>query len=225
MLKKILSFFKKSKQQDQEVSKSPYADVKVWYDDERAWVHWPSKEPQSIPWSALIGVAVETTDLGPFVEDVWWHLASKEKVITFPSEATGVGEMLTRLQKIPTFNNEHLIQAMQCTDNKTFILWDHEARHTEIYIICDIKTSTPIRIKLKGRTTQVAFTYKRVAEEYIKARNATELLKPINVREMELKDNMGIIIEDSDISTKLLTDLENFDTEKYYRNLYNLKTN
>ena len=50
----------------------------------------------------LFGVAVETNDQGPFAEDVWWHLASEEKVVTYPSEATGASEMLLRLQKIPT---------------------------------------------------------------------------------------------------------------------------
>ena len=129
MLKKIISLFKKYEPKDNEVSKSPYAAVKVWFDKEHAWVHWPSKEPESIKWDSLIGVAVETTDQGPFVEDVYWLLASKEKVISYPSEASGSEEMLKRLQEIPTFNNERLIEAMTCTDNQTFILWDHEGRH------------------------------------------------------------------------------------------------
>jgi len=129
MLKKVLSIFKKPEPQSKKVSKSPYAAVKVWFDDQQAWVQWPSKEPESINWDAIIGVAIETNDQGPFVEDVYWLLASKEKVISYPSEATGSEEMLKRLQEIPTFNNERLIEAMTCTDNQTFILWDHEGRH------------------------------------------------------------------------------------------------
>ncbi len=132
MFKWIKSLFSKNssnKSQIGQSSKSPYAAVKVWFDEERAWSHWPDKEPQSAAWSELIGVAVETTDQGPFVEDVWWHLATKEGVVTYPSEATGAGELLKRLQDIPTFNNERLIQAMSSTSNQTFILWDHEGRH------------------------------------------------------------------------------------------------
>lgn len=129
MLKKVLSIFKKPEPQNKDVSKSPYAAVKVWFDDQQAWVQWPSKEPESIKWDAIIGIAIETNDRGPFVEDVYWLLASKEKVISYPSEATGTEEMLKRLQEIPTFNNERLIEAMTCTDNQTFILWDHEGRH------------------------------------------------------------------------------------------------
>lgn len=129
MLKKVLSIFKKPEPKSKDVSKSPYAAVKVWFDDQQAWVQWPSKEPESIKWDAIIGIAIETNDQGPFVEDVYWLLASKEKVISYPSEATGSEEMLKRLQEIPTFNNERLIEAMTCTDNQTFILWDHEGRH------------------------------------------------------------------------------------------------
>lgn len=72
---------------------------------------------------------METTGEGPFIEDVWWHLASTDSVITYPSEATGAEEILSRLQKFPDFNNERLIEAMTCAENHTFILWDHEGRH------------------------------------------------------------------------------------------------
>ncbi|WP_409525709.1 hypothetical protein [Nitrincola sp. MINF-07-Sa-05] len=132
MIKWIKSLFNKDRPiavQDTPVSDSPYAAVKVWFDEDKVWAHWPDKEPQSIAWSELIGVAVETTDQGPFVEDVWWHLATKKEVVTYPSEATGAGELLQRLQEIPTFNNECLIQAMSSTSNQSFILWDHEGRH------------------------------------------------------------------------------------------------
>jgi hypothetical protein len=131
MLKKFLLFFKKSEPQNKDISKlkSPYEAVKVWFEDQQVWVQWPSKEPESIKWDAIIRIAIETNDQGPFVEDVYWLLASKEKVISYPNEATGTEEMLKRLQEIPTFNNERLIDAMTCTDNQTFILWDHEGRH------------------------------------------------------------------------------------------------
>ena len=132
MIKRIISFFKKqdpTNPPNQKDARSPYAAIKVWFDKDRVWVHWPSKEPESIQWNSLIGVAVETTDQGPFVEDVYWHIASKEKVVTYPSEATGAENLLKRLQELPTFNNERFIEAMTCTENRTFILWDHEGRH------------------------------------------------------------------------------------------------
>lgn len=132
MFKWIKSVFSKNNSVDissTDTPKSPYAAVKVWFDEYGAWSHWPEKDPQAVAWSELIGVAVETTDQGPFDEDVWWHLATNNGVVTYPSEATGAGDLLERLQKIPTFNNERLIQAMGSTSNQTFILWDHKGRH------------------------------------------------------------------------------------------------
>ncbi|WP_331352348.1 hypothetical protein [Cellvibrio sp. UBA7671] len=125
----LLAKFKLKKSAEKAGQASPYAAVKVWFDEDYAHVRWPEKEPQSVAWSELIGVAVETTDQGPFVEDVWWHLATKNGVVTYPSEATGAGELLRRLQEIPSFNNERLIQAMASTSNQMFLLWDHEGRH------------------------------------------------------------------------------------------------
>lgn len=109
--------------------KSPYAAIQVGFNDEQIIVQWPDKPIETVAWSSLIGVAIETTDQGPFVEDVWWHLATREKVVTFPSEASGVDEILPKLQELPTFNNERLIAAMSCAQNQMFILWDHDGRH------------------------------------------------------------------------------------------------
>lgn len=127
MFKWISTLFTKNKKTIE--SKSPDAAVAVSFDEEMVYVQWPAKPMQTIAWPSLIGVAVETTDQGPFVEDVWWHLATKEKVITFPNGATGINEILSRLQNLPTFNNERLITAMTCAQNQMFILWDHEGRH------------------------------------------------------------------------------------------------
>ena len=132
MFKWIRSLFAKIKSVNisfSGISESTCAAVKVWFDEDGAWSHWPGKDPKSVAWSELIGVAIETTDQGPFVEDVWWHLATKTDVLTYPSDATGADELLERLQNIPTFNNERLIQVMASTSNQTFILWDHEGRH------------------------------------------------------------------------------------------------
>jgi hypothetical protein len=128
-------FFKNEKldmasvQTSQPARESPYAAVKVRCENGVIYVEWPEKPVQKVAIDSLIGVAVETSDQGPFVEDVWWHLATSESVATYPSEATGAGELLSQLQALPTFNNERLIQAMGSTQNNMFILWDKQDRH------------------------------------------------------------------------------------------------
>jgi hypothetical protein len=106
----------------------PFSEVEVGFDDNEIWALWPSKEKRSLAWSDLIGVAVETTDEGPFTEDVFWHLGGKNGVLTYPSSAKCADQLLERLQKLPEFNNERLIEAMTCAENKTFIIWDHQGR-------------------------------------------------------------------------------------------------
>lgn len=128
-IKSLLSRTNSNDEQSASASENPYAAAKVWFDEDRVWSRWPDKELQSAAWRELIGVAVETTDEGPFAADVWWHLATKDGVVTYPSDATGAGKLLKRLQKIPSFNNERLIQAMSSTSNQMFVLWDHEGRH------------------------------------------------------------------------------------------------
>ena len=126
MIKNLFSFFQKKK---------PFVDhcskVEVGFDDENVWVLWPGKEKQSLAWNNLIGVAVETTDGGPFTEDVFWHLGGKNEVLTDPSSAKCSEQLLETLKKLPEFNNERVIEAMKCAENRTFIIWDHQGRQKD----------------------------------------------------------------------------------------------
>ena len=82
-------------------------------------------------WDALMGVAIETTDQGPFVDDVFFILAGENDSVVCPSEAKGGQELLTRLQQLPDFNNEAVIAAMGSTSNQTFVCWDKKGRHNK----------------------------------------------------------------------------------------------
>ena len=105
--------------------------VKVGFDESCIWVESPDNDTRSLSWSDLIGVAVETTDQGLFVEDVYWLLATKDEVAVYPDCAEGAKELLERLQELPDFNNGRLIEAMACTTSRVFLLWDHEGEQNE----------------------------------------------------------------------------------------------
>jgi len=77
-------------------------------------------------WQELQIVAVQTTDEGPFAENVFWVLASKEQSLRVPQGAEGEKDLLAKLQQLPGFKNDAVIEAMKCTDNKIFICWDRE---------------------------------------------------------------------------------------------------
>ena len=85
----------------------------------------------------------------------------------------------------------------------------------EIYVLCI--GSNPVNMKLKGGNPQVAFTNKILAEKYLEVRGLNKDIKAVNIKELKLKDNMGIIIEDKETAVKLLTDAANFDPQRYYK--------
>lgn len=72
-------------------------------------------------WSDLEEVAIETTDKGPFFEDVYYLLNFNKTKIRIEQAISG--NIVSKLQKLPNFNNEELIKSMLSTSNAIFILW------------------------------------------------------------------------------------------------------
>lgn len=122
----IFSFLRRKPKQTKLIPESLFV---VGFDTERVWCSYPANGEQSLQWSELIRVAVQTTDEGPLSPDVFFILGAKEGTLIFPQGAIGEAEMLHQLQKLPGFNNEALIEAMGCTDNKTFICWEKRPEH------------------------------------------------------------------------------------------------
>lgn len=87
----------------------------------------PNGIVESLTWDELEVVAIETTDEGPFVADVFWLLAGETSGCVVPLDATGEDLMLKRLQTLPGFDNETLTEAMSSTSNARFVLWRKNA--------------------------------------------------------------------------------------------------
>jgi hypothetical protein len=104
--------------------------VAVDCDHERLWILEGAKAGPSVRWTDLEGVAIRTTESGPSAEDVWWLLGHAEGVLTIPNGAEGIAKMIGEMQKrLQTFQNARLIEALTCTENRTFLLWDRKGRH------------------------------------------------------------------------------------------------
>lgn len=69
--------------------------------------------------------AIATNDQGPFFDDLFWILINKDKSkgILISNDVKGFGDLLSKLQKLPNFNNEEVIKAMGCTENNLFHVW------------------------------------------------------------------------------------------------------
>ena len=84
----------------------------------------PSGLVESVGWEDLKEVAIVTTDEGPFATDVMWLLVGDQSGCVVPQGATGEEELMGRLQGLPGFNNEAVIEAMSSTSNRKFVCWE-----------------------------------------------------------------------------------------------------
>jgi hypothetical protein len=80
-------------------------------------------ERESVRWDDLQEVSIVTTDEGPFSDDVFWLLVGTAGGCAVPSESAGMGELLPRLQALPGFDNEAVIQAMGSVEHARFVCW------------------------------------------------------------------------------------------------------
>ena len=84
---------------------------------------YPDGESRTIGWNDLISVIIETNDSGPWGSDVWWALRGQTSECYYPMGAAGEKEMLERLQQLPGFDNDAVVQAMMSTENAEFVCW------------------------------------------------------------------------------------------------------
>ena len=87
----------------------------------------PDGLSESVRWDDLKAVLIQTTDEGPFGDDVFWVLLGNESGCVVPQSATGEKEFLERLQTLPNFDNEAVIEAMSSIDNNQFLCWKKDS--------------------------------------------------------------------------------------------------
>ena len=95
----------------------------VSFDEQEVICISPDGNKKSLNWSDLEAVKIITSDSGPWVVDVIWCLHTASDNLAFPQGAKGDEAFLNRLQKLPNFNDEEVIKAMGCTNNKEFLVW------------------------------------------------------------------------------------------------------
>jgi hypothetical protein len=100
----------------------------VTFDDQEVVCRRPSGLVERVRWADLRIVFIETTDAGPAVDDVFWVLGGDESGCVVPSEAEGMSELLERLQRLPGFENQAVIEAMSCAENRTHLCWNRPNR-------------------------------------------------------------------------------------------------
>ncbi len=97
--------------------------VTVSFDDESVICRRPGGLVETVRWSDLQVVFIQTTDDGPAVDDVFWVLGGSDSGCVVPIEADGIELLLERLQRLPSFDNNAVIHAMSCAENREFVCW------------------------------------------------------------------------------------------------------
>lgn len=98
----------------------------VSWDEQQIVYSGPGGETRYMPWSHLCAVVIETTDEGPWAEDVYFLLFSEalENSFGFPQCAQDSQALLERLMQLPGFNSQAVVAAMGSTANKSFLCWE-----------------------------------------------------------------------------------------------------
>lgn len=79
---------------------------------------------EEVRFAELVAAEVRTTSEGPFAEDVFFVLHGPEGTgCVVPQSAPICDALLARLQALPGFDNQAVIDAMTCTEDQVFRLW------------------------------------------------------------------------------------------------------
>jgi hypothetical protein len=69
-------------------------------------------------------IYIETNDKWPFFDDFFYVIENKDTKIRIPSPEAEVSPLLSYLQKFDGFDNEKVIEASYCVENKIFVCWE-----------------------------------------------------------------------------------------------------
>ena len=112
-------------------SNSAAAKERVEFDEQEIRRFLPDGKTESIRWDELHEIGIVTTDEGPWVDDVFWLFlnADSSKGCAASNDAVGFPALLERLQRLPGFNDEAVVQAMGSTVNDRFVVWRHRVEN------------------------------------------------------------------------------------------------
>ena len=105
---------------------APDPASRIGFDSDRILFHALDGTEGTLRWEDLGGVAIVTTDTGPFEVDLRWVLTGRDgkQALSVPMGAAGEQDLLRELQRrLPDFDNEAVILAMGSTVNATFKVW------------------------------------------------------------------------------------------------------
>jgi hypothetical protein len=108
---------------------APYLRTNYWLDGKTLTVKRPFSKSASVKIDDLDEIGVETTDQGPFVEDVFWILKKGKMCIRIGEPHPVFKMLMDAFGSLEGFDWRPFVEAQSCTDNRYFMCWRrlHEA--------------------------------------------------------------------------------------------------
>jgi len=101
----------------------PEANFIAEFDEKEVRCTRPDGKIEKIAWEEINSIFIITTDEGPFVCDWYWIFEGSDSGCAVPQGATGEKELLEKIQSLPNFNNQAILDASPSTDNAKFVCW------------------------------------------------------------------------------------------------------
>lgn len=102
---------------------APRLRTNYWLAGQTLFIKRPLMRPMSVRIEELDEIGVETTDQGPFVEDVFWILKRGRMRIRIGAPHSIFETLMERFGSLEGFDWRPFIEAQSCTDNRYFLCW------------------------------------------------------------------------------------------------------
>jgi len=102
---------------------APYLRTNYWLNGQTITIKRPFRKSVSVSIDELDEIGVETTDQGPFVEDVFWILKRGELRIRIGDPHPIFKMLMDRFGLLEGFDWQPFVDAMSCSDNRYFMCW------------------------------------------------------------------------------------------------------
>ncbi len=102
----------------------PESDFTVAVSDSDVICSRPDGTTESVKWNDLQRVEILTTDDGPFAPDMFWVLYGSTDGCVIPWGATGEKQLMDRLQALPEFRNDVIVNAAGLTTCNQLLCWE-----------------------------------------------------------------------------------------------------
>ena len=95
----------------------PYIRTNYWLSGRTLIIKRPFQKPLSLPIGELDEIGIETTDQGPFIEDVFWIIKRGKLRLRIGEPHPIFKILMDRFGSLDGFDWQPFIDAMVCTEN------------------------------------------------------------------------------------------------------------